>query len=157
MNSLTIIGNLTREPELRTTQAGKEVCSFTVAVNRPRRNGEDQGADFFRVSAWGELGKLCGNRIGIRIAFGIHPGTVLVAHIFALPIHADGVDDAEKQPQQLIKRQNSFIIHDAHGLRMAGVLVAHLLIGGVLRIAVGKAHLGLPNAGDILHVLLHAQ
>ena len=60
MNSLTIIGNLTREPELRTTQAGKEVCSFTVAVNRPRRNGEDQGADFFRVSAWGELGKLCG-------------------------------------------------------------------------------------------------
>lgn len=60
MNSLTIIGNLTREPELRTTQTGKEVCSFTVAVNRPRRNGEDQGADFFRVSAWGELGKLCG-------------------------------------------------------------------------------------------------
>ena len=59
MNSLTIIGNLTRETELRTTTAGKEVCSFTVAVNRPRRNGEDQGADFFRVNAWGELGKLC--------------------------------------------------------------------------------------------------
>lgn len=59
MNSLTIIGNLTKEPELRTTQAGKEVCTFTVAVNRPRKNNEEQGADFFRVSAWNELGKLC--------------------------------------------------------------------------------------------------
>lgn len=56
MNSTTIIGNLTKNPELRSTQAGKEVCSFTVAVNR--RN-KDNGADYFRVSAWGELGKIC--------------------------------------------------------------------------------------------------
>ena len=35
------------------------MCSFTVAVNRPRRNGEDQGADFFRVSAWNERGESC--------------------------------------------------------------------------------------------------
>lgn len=59
MNKLTIIGNLTADPETRTTSTGKDVCSFTVAVNRPRRNGEDQGADFFRVSAWDERGKLC--------------------------------------------------------------------------------------------------
>lgn len=60
MNRLTIIGNLTRDPENRTTQSGKEVCSFTVAVNRRQRRADGSNeADFFRVSAWGELGKSC--------------------------------------------------------------------------------------------------
>lgn len=61
MNKLTIIGNLTRDPELRTTSAGKEVCTFTVAVNR-RKTGNNQQpeADFFRVSAWDGLSKSCG-------------------------------------------------------------------------------------------------
>ena len=55
MNKLTIIGNLTRDPETRTTQSGKTVCSFTVAVNR---RGKDE-TDFFRVAAWGKLGETC--------------------------------------------------------------------------------------------------
>jgi len=55
MNKLTIIGNLTADPELRTTQAGKTVCGFTVAVNK--RNSDD--ADYFRVSAWDKLGENC--------------------------------------------------------------------------------------------------
>lgn len=56
MNKLTIIGNLTKDPELRVTQEGKSVCNFTVAVNR--RNREE--ADYFRVSAWNQLGENCG-------------------------------------------------------------------------------------------------
>ena len=60
MNKLTIIGNLTRDPELRTTQSGISVCSFTVAVNRRKtQNQQQQEADFFRVSAWRELGENC--------------------------------------------------------------------------------------------------
>lgn len=59
MNRLTIIGNLTNDPEMRSTTSGKEVCNFTVAVNRPRKGGQDQGADFFRISAWEDKGKLC--------------------------------------------------------------------------------------------------
>ena len=60
MNKLTIIGNLTRDPELRTTSAGVSVCSFTVAVNRRNRNQNGQAeADFFRVSAWRERGETC--------------------------------------------------------------------------------------------------
>ena len=54
MNKLTIIGNLTRDPELRTTSTGVNVCSFTVAVNRRQRSQGAEGqpeADFFRVSA----------------------------------------------------------------------------------------------------------
>lgn len=64
MNKLTIIGNLTRDPELRTTSAGVNVCDFTVAVNRrktqeQRQNGQNADADFFRVSAWRERGENC--------------------------------------------------------------------------------------------------
>lgn len=64
MQQLTIIGNLTKDPETRTTTNGKEVCSFTVAVNRrqtaqQRQNNEDPGADYFRASAWEEKAKIC--------------------------------------------------------------------------------------------------
>jgi len=61
MNRLTIIGNLTRDPELRTTSTGINVCTFTVAVNRRRlsQNANQPEADFFRVSAWRQLGENC--------------------------------------------------------------------------------------------------
>ena len=59
MNKLTIIGNLTRDPELRTTTTGINVCTFTVAVNRRKTQGNQPEADFFRVSAWRELGENC--------------------------------------------------------------------------------------------------
>lgn len=60
MNKLTIIGNLTRDPELRTTSSGVNVCTFTVAVNRRRSGNSNQPeADFFRVSAWRQLGENC--------------------------------------------------------------------------------------------------
>ena len=58
MNRITLIGNLTKDPETRTTPNGNNVCSFTVAVNR-KKVSEPQ-TDFFRVNAWGKLGELCG-------------------------------------------------------------------------------------------------
>ena len=59
MNKLMIIGNLTRDPELRTTPTGKNVCTFTVAVNRRKKVNGQPDADFFRVSAWDATGELC--------------------------------------------------------------------------------------------------
>ena len=61
MNKLTIIGNLTRDPELRSTSTGVNVCSFTVAVNRRRTSQapNQPEADFFRVTAWRQLGENC--------------------------------------------------------------------------------------------------
>lgn len=56
MNKLTIIGNLTRDPETRVTQSGSSVCSFIVAVNR---RGQDDKTDYFRVSAWNKTGETC--------------------------------------------------------------------------------------------------
>lgn len=56
MNKIIIIGNLTRDPELRTAMRNEAVsiCTFTVAVNR--RSGEP---DFFRVTAWRKLAENC--------------------------------------------------------------------------------------------------
>ena len=59
MNKLTIIGNLTKDPELRTTSSGINVCSFTVAVNRKKSKDQEQTADFFNVSAWRGLAEVC--------------------------------------------------------------------------------------------------
>jgi len=61
MNKVFITGNLTRDPELRSTRDGISVCSFTVAVNRRQRNAEagQPEADFFRVTAWRQLGENC--------------------------------------------------------------------------------------------------
>ena len=59
MNKLVIVGNLTREPELRTTPQGKNVCTFSVAVNRRKHIEGKPDADFFRVSAWEGLGENC--------------------------------------------------------------------------------------------------
>ena len=59
MNKCYIIGNLTRAPELRTTDHGIPVCNFTVAVNRRRSGNGQQEADYFRVTAWRGLGENC--------------------------------------------------------------------------------------------------
>lgn len=70
MNALTIIGNLTNDPTVRATAQGITVCDFTVAVNR-RQKG-DQEADFFRVTAWRQLGDNCsrflskGRKVAVR-------------------------------------------------------------------------------------------
>ena len=59
MNSLHIIGNLTKDPELRTTSTGLSVCSFTVAVNRKKTKDGQQETDYFNVTAWRERGETC--------------------------------------------------------------------------------------------------
>ena len=56
-----ITGNLTRDPELRTTPSGSSVCSFSVAVNRVYKdaNGEQkEDVSFIDCSAWGKLGEM---------------------------------------------------------------------------------------------------
>ena len=60
MNKVFIVGNLTKDPEQRTTQNGVSVCSFNVAVNRRLgANAEHPEADFFKVTAWRQLGENC--------------------------------------------------------------------------------------------------
>lgn len=60
MNKAFLIGNLTKDPESRTTTNGVSLCNFTIAVNR--RLGASAGqqeTDFVRVTAWRQLGEIC--------------------------------------------------------------------------------------------------
>jgi single-strand DNA-binding protein len=60
-NKVFLIGNLTRDPELRYTTSGIPVARFTVAVNRISRKGAaDREADFINVVAWRRLAEICG-------------------------------------------------------------------------------------------------
>lgn len=62
LNKAMIIGNLTRDPELRTTPNGQQVASFGVATNRQWKNanGETQEqAEFHNIVVWGKLAEIC--------------------------------------------------------------------------------------------------
>lgn len=60
VNQVILMGNLTRDPDLRQIPSGQNVCNFTLALNRAYKdaNGEWQEAtDFVDVIAWGPLGE----------------------------------------------------------------------------------------------------
>ena len=59
--SITIVGNLGGDPEMRYTQSGKAVTNFRVATNRVY-NGEKETI-WFRVSVWGATGEACNNHL----------------------------------------------------------------------------------------------
>lgn len=59
MNSIQIIGNLTRDPESRTTPKGDTICTFTVACDRRFMVNGERVTDFFRINAWRSLGETC--------------------------------------------------------------------------------------------------
>jgi single-strand DNA-binding protein len=59
-NQVTLMGNLTRDPELRTTPNGASVCSFSLALNRSYKNSEGswtEATDYIDIVAWGPLGE----------------------------------------------------------------------------------------------------
>ena len=61
VNKVILIGNLTRDPELRYTPQGHAVCTFGIATNREWiSNGERQeAADFHNIVCWNKLAELC--------------------------------------------------------------------------------------------------
>lgn len=62
LNRVILIGNLTRDPELRFTPNGAPVANFGIAINRRKRaDGSDGGVDFFNIVAWNKTAELCGD------------------------------------------------------------------------------------------------
>ncbi len=51
-NQIVLYGRLTADPEIRQTQNGNAVCSFTVAVDRPKTKDGNQTADFIKCNCW---------------------------------------------------------------------------------------------------------
>lgn len=71
MNYIMLVGRSTRDPESRTTESGKKVVKFGLAVKRKGKSSDHPEADFFNCTAWEGLGglveKYChkGERIGV--------------------------------------------------------------------------------------------
>ncbi|MEK7481544.1 MAG: single-stranded DNA-binding protein [Patescibacteria group bacterium] len=63
LNRAQLIGNLTRDPELRNTQQGTSVCSFGLATNRVYTDAQGQKqeqTEFHNIVAWAKLAEICG-------------------------------------------------------------------------------------------------
>lgn len=73
LNQILVEGNLTRDPELKHTKTGKAVCTFSIAVNRYTKKGDEfeKAVAFFDVTAWQELGENCARELkkgrGVRV------------------------------------------------------------------------------------------
>jgi single-strand DNA-binding protein len=65
MNRIALIGRLTRDPDIRYTQSGNAVCSFTLAVDRPYsgQQGEKE-TDFISIVVWRKAAEACANNLG---------------------------------------------------------------------------------------------
>ncbi len=65
MNKVILVGRLARDPEVRYTQTGKAVASFSLAVSRRFTRASDQQntADFIPIIAWEKLAEICGNNL----------------------------------------------------------------------------------------------
>ena len=64
MNKVILIGRLTKDPELSYLQSGTAVAKFTLAVNRRKREGHEQEADFIPIVTWQKQAENCANFIG---------------------------------------------------------------------------------------------
>lgn len=51
-NRIILMGRLTKDPELKTTQSGVTFCRFSIAVDRGYKSGEEKQTDFFDITAW---------------------------------------------------------------------------------------------------------
>jgi len=66
LNRVILIGNLTRDPELRFTPSGSPVAGFGLAVNRVYTNKQGEkveNVDYFNIVAWAKLAELCAEYI----------------------------------------------------------------------------------------------
>ena len=72
MNSVNLIGRLTADPDLRNAKNDTTVGSLRLAIQRPRKDGEDQGAEFVDVTVFGRQAEICkqylakGRKIGVE-------------------------------------------------------------------------------------------
>ncbi len=63
VNEVTLIGNLTRDPEVRQTTTGQTICSFGMATNNDWIDGQGQKqseSEYHNIVAWGKLGEFIG-------------------------------------------------------------------------------------------------
>lgn len=116
MNHITIIGNLVKDPELRTTRDGIPVCGFTVAVDRRKtqknkENNTEPGVDYFNVTAWRGFGENCakflekGKKVSVVGRISLRTWETEIKHGASLEVLAEDVE--------FLSPKVSDVVHDA--------------------------------------------
>lgn len=114
MNSVQVLGNLVRDPQIRATKTGRAVASFSIAVNRSYTTAQGETrelTDLINIVAWGTLAETVGNQLrkGARVfvegrystrSYEAADGsrryvTEVVANLIALPL---GTHQEQKEP-----------------------------------------------------------
>ena len=130
MNHVILIGRLAREPELSyTPNTQTATCRFTIAVDRPRRDGQDQGADFIRITVWGRQAETCdrylrkGRQVAVqgRIQTGSYKNrngeTVYTTDVVADRVEFLGGGQQQSQPresaEQIEKKAANMLLNQA--------------------------------------------
>jgi single-strand DNA-binding protein len=77
LNQIGLVGNLTRDPELKFTNEGVAICDFGLAVNRKwtdKEGGETENVDFFNISCWNSMAENCASSLkkGDRVLISGH-------------------------------------------------------------------------------------
>lgn len=112
MNKVFLIGNLTREPELTTTNSGISMCRFSIAVNRNFANADGvREADFFNLTAWRGLADRCGKYL--------HKGTK-VAVVGALQNRSYEVNGEKRYATDIILDDVEFLTPRGENAGVAG-------------------------------------
>jgi single-strand DNA-binding protein len=118
MNTVILTGRLTKDPELSyTPSTNTAACRITLAVDRPKRNGDAQGADyvrsadFIRITVWGRQAETCdrylskGRQVAVmgRIQTGSYKNkngeTVYTTDVVAVRVEFLGGGQQQSQPQ----------------------------------------------------------
>ena len=114
MNRLTIIGRLSRDPEIRVTQDGQTtIARFGIAVDR---RGKDQKADFFNVTAFGKTGEFVekylkkGTKVGIEGQLRTDEYTNKDGQkVTSVYILADKIEFVESKKEIQTKKEDGFM------------------------------------------------
>ncbi|HMS92221.1 MAG TPA: single-stranded DNA-binding protein [Candidatus Saccharibacteria bacterium] len=103
-NQAIIMGNLTRDPELRTTPSGQSVASFAVATNRSWNDPSGERKDsveYHDVVAWGKLGELVSNYLA--------KGRKVLVVGRLQTRNWEGQDGAKKQRTEIVATDINFV------------------------------------------------
>lgn len=98
MNHITLIGNLTKDPDLRYTNSGKPVCSFTLAVNRPFSKDD---TDFINCVVWGDSAE--------NVARYVSKGRQLAVEGYLQVRSYDGNDGKRKYVTEVVCNRTEFL------------------------------------------------
>lgn len=118
INKTILIGRITKDPEIKRTQTGMSVCSFTLAVNRNYKQDGQPEADFIQCVAWDKKADLLGQYVNKGALLGIEGRTQTRNYdtqngkVYVTEIVVDNLQFLEKKEEEKPKPKNTYDIRN---------------------------------------------